>query len=78
MDPRGPDGTTIIAPFEQARPEDYPGVIPEKPLKKIQLFDVRNDIIESNDLSENMPDKVQELLGDYQAWYDTLPERGKN
>lgn len=78
VDPRGPDGTTIIAPFEQARPEDYPGVIPEKPLKKIQLFDVRNDIIESNDLSENMPDKVQELLGDYQAWYDTLPERGKN
>jgi uncharacterized sulfatase len=72
VDKRGPDGTTIIAPFEQAGPEDYPGIVPEEPMKKIQLFDLKNDITESNDLSEQMPDKVEELLQLYQAWYQTL------
>jgi len=72
VDSRGPDGTTIIAPFEQARPEQYPGVIPEKPLKKIQLFDLRNDVTESNDLSEEKPEIVRELLQDYQEWYKKL------
>ncbi|MBN1480791.1 sulfatase-like hydrolase/transferase [candidate division KSB1 bacterium] len=72
VDKRGPDGTTIIAPLEQARPEHYPGVVPEKPMKKIQLFDLQKDVTESNDLSENMPDKVQELLQDYQEWFRTL------
>jgi uncharacterized sulfatase len=28
-DARGPDGKTIIAPFNQATPEDYPGIKPE-------------------------------------------------
>ncbi len=72
VDKRGPDGTTIIAPFEQARPEDYPGIVPEKPAKKIQLFDLKNDVTESNDLSEDQPEKVQELLQDYQTWLKTV------
>jgi arylsulfatase A-like enzyme len=74
VDKRGPDGTTIIAPFEQARPHQYPGVIPEKPLKKIQLFDLKNDITESNDLSEKDPDKVQELMQDFQVWRQKLEQ----
>jgi arylsulfatase A-like enzyme len=72
VDSRGPDGTTIIAPYEQARPEQYPGLIPEKPLKKNQLFNLTEDLTESNDLSEEMPEKVQELLEDYESWYKTL------
>ena len=61
-DPRGPDGTTIIAQLEQATPADYPGVIPEKPKNNIQLFDVKVDPTESNDLSKERPELVQELL----------------
>lgn len=68
VDPRGPDGTTIIAPVEQATPEQYPGVVPEESLKKIQLFNVSDDPTESNDLSEELPEMVQELLGDYQSF----------
>ncbi len=72
VDSRGPDGTTILAPYEQARPEQYPGLIPEEPAKKILLFNLKEDIAESNDLSEKMPEKVQELLQDYENWYNTL------
>ncbi|MDA3823875.1 MAG: sulfatase-like hydrolase/transferase [Bacteroidales bacterium] len=72
VDSRGPDGTTIIAPFEQAGGADYPGLIPEEPLNKIQLFNLKEDITESHDLAEQMPEKVQELLEDYESWYQTL------
>ncbi len=41
VDSRGPDGTTILAPYEQARPEQYPGLIPEEPAKKILLFNLK-------------------------------------
>lgn len=65
VDSRGPDGKTILAPLEQARPEQYPGVLPEKPETDIQLFDLRNDFTESNNLKDEMPHKVNELLKDY-------------
>ncbi|MCF8362923.1 MAG: sulfatase-like hydrolase/transferase [Prolixibacteraceae bacterium] len=65
VDPRGPDGETILAPMEQAGPEDYPGILPEKPESDIQLFNLRKDITESNNLKDEMPDKVDELLKDY-------------
>jgi len=65
VDSRGPDGVTILAPMEQARPEQYPGVLPEKPETDIQLFDLRNDFTESYNLKDEMPDKVNELLEEY-------------
>ncbi|MFC2129401.1 sulfatase-like hydrolase/transferase [Bacteroidota bacterium] len=67
-DSRGPDGTTIIAQEEQARPEQYPGVIPEEPTKDIQLFNLKKDATESIDISEEMPEKVRELLSDAEQW----------
>jgi len=72
VDSRGPDGTTIIAPFEQATAHQYPGVFPEKPLKSIQLFNLKNDITESNDISEQRPEKVEELLQEYKKFKKTL------
>jgi uncharacterized sulfatase len=51
-DPRGPDGTTIIAPMVgQANPGNYPGVIPLAFQNKILLFNLRNDPAEMVDLS---------------------------
>lgn len=65
VDKRGPDGTTIIAPFEQATPALYPGIKPEEPKNKIQLFNLKTDPTESNDLSEEKPELVEELMQEY-------------
>jgi hypothetical protein len=61
-DPRGPDGKTIIAPAEQANPGHYPGIIPTKTENDIQLYNLKNDPTESNDLVNKNPEKVDELL----------------
>ncbi len=65
-DPRGPDGTTIIARSEgQATPAQYPGIIPAKPENDIQLFNLKTDPGESTDLANEEPGIVQDLLQDY-------------
>ncbi len=61
-DSRGPDGTTIIAPAEQSNPGHYPGIIPVKTEKEIQLYHLQNDPTESVELSASNPEKVKELL----------------
>ena len=72
-DPRGPDGTTIIARQEgQATPAQYPGLIPMKADKDIQLFNLKTDPSESNDLAEEKPELVQELLQDYRNFEESL------
>ncbi len=72
VDSRGPDGTTILAPMEQATPAQYPGVIPEKSENKIQLFNVKTDKAESKDLAAEMPEKVSELLTEYNKFEKSL------
>ena len=67
-DPRAPDGTTIIAPAEQANPGQYPGIIPVKTEKEIQLYNLKNDPAESNELSDEQPEKVKELLLEFQKF----------
>lgn len=68
-DPRGPDGTTIIAQMEgQATPADYPGLTPEEPKSKIQLFNLKTDPTESHDLASDRPEVVENLLQEYQKF----------
>ncbi len=75
-DPRGPDGTTIIAPIEgQATPAQYPGLIPLKPENEIQLFNLRNDPTESNDLSRERPELVDELMQEYKVFRESFKEK---
>jgi hypothetical protein len=69
---RGPDGETIIAPFEQATPAQYPGVVPEKMEGEIFLFNVREDISEMNNLAGDRPDIVQSLQKEYRDFVATL------
>lgn len=72
-DSRGPDGKTIIAPMiGQATPADYPGVKPLKFQNKILLFNLRNDPAETVDLSTEKPEKVDELMQDYQKFKASL------
>jgi len=69
VDPRGPDGNTIIAPLTgQANPGDYPGIIPLPFQNKILLFNLRNDPAETVDLSAEKPEKVDELMHEFQKF----------
>jgi uncharacterized sulfatase len=65
VDKRGPDGTTIIAPFEQASPTDYPGIKPLAVPGDLLLFDLEKDPKESTDLSEKYPEIKAALLKKY-------------
>jgi arylsulfatase A-like enzyme len=74
-DPRGPDGITIIAPMEQANPGLYPGVIPTKTENDIQLYNLKIDPTESEDLANKKPEKVEELLQElkkFEATFDKI------
>ncbi|MBG88979.1 MAG: arylsulfatase [Verrucomicrobiales bacterium] len=61
IDPRGPDGVTIIAPFEQPKPDQLPGPDTGDASKAMMLFDLDNDRAEQTDLASKHPDQVKRL-----------------
>lgn len=61
VDPRGPDGVTILAPYEQARPNQYPGVLTGDPPKDMMLFDLEADPAEQHDVAAKHPEIVKRL-----------------
>lgn len=67
IDPRGPDGVTIIAPFEQYQPVDHPGLTTGVESNAMQLFDLQTDPGEQIDVAEKNPDQVQRLKSLYDA-----------
>ena len=73
VDPRGPDGITLIAPFEQARPNQYPGVRTGEPAKPMMLFDLENDPSEQHDVAAQHPDVVARL----KAYFDKMEAEAK-
>jgi len=69
---RAPDGVTIIAPFEQATPAQYPGIIPEEMEGEVFLFNLKEDLSERVNLAGEHPDKVEELTREYDNFLSTL------
>jgi uncharacterized sulfatase len=61
IDPRGPDGVTILAPYEQHQPSDYPGLRTGDETKAMTLFDLANDPGEQKDVAANNPEVVTRL-----------------
>jgi arylsulfatase A-like enzyme len=61
IDPRGPDGVTILAPYEQAQPSDYPGLRSGDTTKALTLFDLANDPGEQRDVAAQHPEVVARL-----------------
>ncbi len=61
IDPRGPDGVTILAPYDQSHPSQYPGLETGDAPKPMMLFDLKNDPGEQHDLSKEHPDVVTRL-----------------
>jgi arylsulfatase A-like enzyme len=74
VDPRGPDGVTLIAPYEQSRPRAYPGVRGGDGPKTMMLFDLEADPAEQRDLSKQHPDVVERLKGIYDKTAAQVPE----
>ncbi|MFY0626808.1 MAG: sulfatase-like hydrolase/transferase [Reichenbachiella sp.] len=71
-DSRAPDGTTIIAPYEQATPAQYPGVKPLLSEGDIQLYNLKDDPTESNNMALKNEAILNELLEAYNAFSSDL------
>jgi arylsulfatase A-like enzyme len=74
VDPRGPDGVTILAPYEQARPSEYPGVAGGDDPKNMMLFDIESDPAEQHDLSDKHPEIVKRLKAAYDKTLAEVPQ----
>lgn len=61
VDPRAPNGVTILAPVEQARPSSPPGLTTGDPSKPMMLFNLDTDPGEQHDVASQNPGVVQRL-----------------
>ncbi|MCX8035441.1 MAG: sulfatase [Candidatus Sumerlaeia bacterium] len=73
-DPRGPDGVTILAPYEQYTPAAYPGVAGGDVPKPLMLFDLEADPAEQHDVAAQHPEVVARLKAIYDRTVKDLPE----
>jgi arylsulfatase A-like enzyme len=73
IDPRAPDGVTILAPFEQYQPGDYPGLTTGAAPAPLQLFDLEADPGEQHDVAAAHPEIVARLRKLYDELAATAP-----
>jgi uncharacterized sulfatase len=73
-DPRSPDGVTILAPFEQPRPTQYPGLMAGDAPRKMMLFDLVTDPGEQCDLADAQPEIVVNLKKLFDETAREVPE----
>jgi len=73
VDPRRPDGVHILAPYEQARPTEYPGVMGGDGPRDMMLFNIEKDPAEQHDVSDQYPAVAQRLEDYYNRMMETLP-----
>jgi uncharacterized sulfatase len=73
VDPRGPDGVTILAPYEQPGSNAYPGLIGGDKPKAMMLFDMEADPYEQNDVSEKHPTVLKRLMRFYDDMAAQVP-----
>ncbi len=73
VDPRGPDGVTILAPFEQPQPNAFPGLLGGVASKRMMLFDMESDPGEQRNVAREHPEVVQRL----KAQFDTITRQAQ-
>jgi hypothetical protein len=69
-DPRAPDGVTLLAPYEQYQPSDYPGVRSGDPPAAMALYDLEADPSEQHNVAAAHPAIVKRLKASYDAYAD--------
>ncbi len=76
IDPRAPDGVTILAPFEQSQPVEYPGVRTGDETREMSLFDLGDDQGEQHDVAAKHPDVVARLKSRFDQFVAELRASG--
>jgi len=80
IDPRGPDGVTMLAPYEQYQPTEYPGLRTGVEAKAGLLFDLQNDPGEQRDVAAENPEIVARLRKTFEEMnrlVPAVPDAGK-
>ena len=73
IDPRGPDGVTILAPYEQYQPTDQPGLSTGDAPAAMALFGLQNDSGEQHNVADKHPDVVARLKALYDRMNKDVP-----
>ncbi len=74
IDPRAPDGVTLLAPFEQPKPSQHPGLTSGDTSKAMMLFDLDADRGEQHDVADQHPDVVRRLMSMFEQMKAQVPE----
>ncbi len=74
IDPRGPDGVTILAPYEQAKPTQHPGLTAGDGPKSMMLFDLEVDPGEQRDVANQHPEVVEQLMAVFEKQNAQVPD----
>lgn len=74
IDPRRPDGVNFLAPYEQATPNQHPGVISGDPPKAMMLIDLEADRAEQHDVAAEHPEIVEKLMAQFEQMKAQVPE----
>jgi N-acetylgalactosamine-6-sulfatase len=77
VDPRTPDGVTILAPYEQYQPSDYPGLRTGDETRASSLFDLENDPGEQHNVARQHPEIVAQLKACYDRVIKEFPAGAK-
>ncbi len=73
LDPRAPDGVTILAPFEQYNLDAGPGLATGDAPVPMQLFDLQSDPGEQADIAARHPEEVRRLKAAFDAINREVP-----
>jgi uncharacterized sulfatase len=76
IDPRAPDGVTLLAPYEQYQPAAYPGIRTGDSPQAMALFDLESDPGEQHNIADAHPDVVKRLKARYDVVANEFSETG--
>jgi uncharacterized sulfatase len=77
IDPRAPDGVTILAPYEQSSPSEFPGVTTGDEPVEMALFHLSVDPAEQHNVASANPDIVKHLKSKFDAMAKDVPPQVK-